>query len=53
MKSKEDIEKEISIIKKEILIYKNTYNKQSDLSTAISINNNKIWIEALEWVLND
>ncbi|MBO7735055.1 MAG: hypothetical protein J6S67_21005 [Methanobrevibacter sp.] len=53
MKTEEKIKEEIKLIKAEIEIFKKQYEKQSCFSTAVCVNDNKIWLEALEWVLED
>ena len=53
MRTEQEIRKEITIMKNFVKFYKDGYSQNQDLNLAIGINNNKMWIEALEWVLNE
>ena len=53
MRTEEEIKKEIKLLKAEIEIFKKQYEKQSCFSTAIGVNDNKIWLDALNWVLEE
>ena len=53
MKTEQEIRKEIIIMKNFVKFYKDGYSQNQDLNLAIGINNNKMWIDALEWVLNE
>ena len=53
MRTEQEIRKEITIMKNFVKFYKDGYSQTQDLNLAIGINNNKMWIEALEWVLKE